>query len=208
MNMTPNGLHLLIAFFALAVMAWLFWLKPRWRGWLFSFVTEHVAATRAPDFIIGGKDRPYIQRWWVIPRNRLFNIYLHCVLRDDDDRALHDHPWFNLSIVMAGGYWEETPRGRHWRRPGSVVLRSPWARHRLELEKHYDHAVVGFTDGMPIFESLPAWTLFITGPKIRIWGFWCQQKDGDERFVKWSDFVDPNDPGAVGPGCDQPEVRS
>ena len=41
---------------------------------------------REPDFIIGGAERPYIRRWWIIPRNKLFNIYLHQVLRDDDER--------------------------------------------------------------------------------------------------------------------------
>lgn len=47
---------------------------------------------RAPDFYIGGNANPYLLRWWVIPRNRFFNVYLHKFLRDDDDRALHDHP--------------------------------------------------------------------------------------------------------------------
>ena len=59
---------------------------------------------RAPDFQIGGSVNPYCNRWWVIPRNRWFNIYLHEFVRDDDDRALHDHPWWNISIVLRGGY--------------------------------------------------------------------------------------------------------
>jgi hypothetical protein len=57
---------------------------------------------RAPDFLIGGADDPYIRRWWVIPRNRWFNVYLHQFLRSDDDRALHDHPWANCSILLRG----------------------------------------------------------------------------------------------------------
>ena len=61
---------------------------------------------RAPDFIIGGAEDAYMLRWWVIPRNRWFNIYLHKILRDDDPRALHDHPWWNISIVLKGGYLE------------------------------------------------------------------------------------------------------
>jgi hypothetical protein len=48
---------------------------------------------RRPDFIIGGADNPYLLRWWIIPRNRWCNVYLHKILRDDDPRALHDHPW-------------------------------------------------------------------------------------------------------------------
>lgn len=29
---------------------------------------------RQPDFAIGPTDAPYLLRWWVIPRNRFFNI--------------------------------------------------------------------------------------------------------------------------------------
>jgi hypothetical protein len=43
---------------------------------------------RAPDFIIGGAERPYMLRWFLLPRNEVFNIYYHRILRDDDDRAL------------------------------------------------------------------------------------------------------------------------
>jgi len=32
---------------------------------------------RKPDFVIGRAGAPYLERWWVIPRNRWFNIYLH-----------------------------------------------------------------------------------------------------------------------------------
>jgi hypothetical protein len=39
---------------------------------------------RPPDFIIGGAARPYIQRWWLVPRNRWFNIYLHRIMRDGE----------------------------------------------------------------------------------------------------------------------------
>jgi hypothetical protein len=42
---------------------------------------------RAPDQVIGGRERPYMLRWYLIPRNRFCNIYLHHFLRSDDDRA-------------------------------------------------------------------------------------------------------------------------
>lgn len=66
-------------------------------------------ARRPPDFVIGGHERPYLLRWWVIPRNPVFNIYLHQFRRSDDDRALHDHPWlFNASWLLSGEYVEHT----------------------------------------------------------------------------------------------------
>ncbi|SID67872.1 Protein of uncharacterised function (DUF550) [Mycobacteroides abscessus subsp. abscessus] len=49
-------------------------------------------------------EAPYLLRWYVIPRNRWLNIYLHKFLRDDDDRALHDHPWWFVSLMLWGQY--------------------------------------------------------------------------------------------------------
>ena len=69
---------------------------------------ERIADRRPPDFIVGGKEDPYMLRWWIIPRNRWFNVYLHNFLRSDDDRAHHDHPWWNFSILLRGEYTEHT----------------------------------------------------------------------------------------------------
>ncbi len=108
----------------------------------------------------------YMLRWWFIMRNAFFNIYLHRVFRSDDDTALHDHPWWNFSIVLDGGYWEHTilPGGVHrkvWFGPGSMQFRG-FGRmaHRLEL---------AFGDNAN--GEAPATTIFITGPVLRRWGF-------------------------------------
>src|SRR5690606_19989330 len=62
-----------------------------------------VPPNRPPDFLIGpSKEDPYMRRWWIIPRNRFFNIYLHHMIHDDDDRAPHDHPWWSLSLCLHG----------------------------------------------------------------------------------------------------------
>lgn len=144
------------------------------------------AGQRPPDFVIGGQDRPYLCRWWLIPRNRLLNVYLHLFLRSDDDRALHDHPWANCSILLRGSYTEHTiaAGGIHSHqvlRAGDVKLRaSGKMAHRIELH-----------DG-------PCWTLFITGPRYRNWGFHCEST-----WVPWERFTEPGDSGAIGRGCDQ-----
>lgn len=139
---------------------------------------------RKPDFIIGKPGSPYMLRWYVIPRNRFFNIYLHNIVRSDDDRALHDHPWWNLSILLKGGYREITPgddtrwhRITYTRRIGSIVFRRATAAHRLEVDA-------------------PCWSLFITGRKVRDWGFHCPQG-----WKIWTSFVDMTNAGEVGPGC-------
>lgn len=143
------------------------------------------ALQRRPDFVIGGDVRPYLLRWYVIPRNRFFNVYLHCFKRSDDDRALHGHPWlFRLSGLLRNQYDEHTisAGGIHHRR---TLLTGDWrlccgaSPHRVELT-HGD-----------------CWTLFITGPRVREWGFYCPT-----RWVHWEEFTAAHDSGEIGRGCD------
>lgn len=161
---------------------------------------------RAPDFVIGNPDAPYLRRWWILPRNRFFNIYLHQILRSDDDRALHDHPWWNVSIILKGGYREWMPMHlpKHKltlpncsqqigeiRKPGDFIFRAARYAHRLEL----------LNDGYknpP--QAIPCWSLFITGPRIREWGFICPNG-----WRHWRDFIGVAEGNAkgdeIGPGC-------
>lgn len=138
---------------------------------------------RPPDFVVRrASGEPYMRRWWIIPRNRWFNIYLHEFLGSDEDRAHHDHPWFNLSILISGQYTEVSiKRGgterRVLRQTPAFKFRSPWAAHRIEIDR-------------------PCWTLFITGPVVRTWGFHCRKG-----FVPWQKFVSDRDAGSVGAGC-------
>lgn len=60
------------------------------------------------DGVDGGPRRPYLVRWYLIPRNPIFNIRLHRFLHGDDDRALHDHPWRSWSLLLSGRYRERT----------------------------------------------------------------------------------------------------
>lgn len=133
---------------------------------------------RKPDFAIGDPDNPYLLRWYLRRDQQAGCEYLHQVLRDDDDRALHDHPWDSTSIVLSGTLREVLPDGERILTPGSITSRSATQLHRLEI-----------VEG-------PVWTLFITGPKVRDWGFQC----GD-RWVPWQEFVAPGAPGQVGVGC-------
>lgn len=175
------------------------YLIPRWRHWLFSLLVERVALGRTPDIAIGGRERPYMLRWWIIPKNPFFNIYLHNILRSDDDRALHDHPWFNCSIVLSGGFFEVTPMGRFWRKPGAIRFRSAWSLHRLELALDPSNVI---PDSNGDYAPRPAWTLFVTGPVLRQWGFRCPHG-----WISSRNFAKATDPGEIGRGCDQPADR-
>lgn len=136
---------------------------------------DEFMASRPPDFVIGDN---YLRRWWVIPRNKEQNIYLHEILHSDDDRAMHDHPWENRTYVIRGGYLEHTPHGVYERRAGETIVRPATALHRLE-----------------VLPGVPAITLFFTGPVVREWGFACPQG-----WRRWQDFVGVNK-GEIGRGC-------
>lgn len=138
---------------------------------------------RDPDFVIGPSDDPYLLRWWMIPRNRWFNIYVHHFMRSDDDRALHDHAWVNMSILLRGSYLEHLPDGQvRMRRPWRPIFRLPTSAHRVEL-----------------INGQSVWTIFVTGPKVRTWGFLCPKG-----WIPWTEFVELRPGGnEAGNGCSE-----
>ncbi|UES40956.1 cupin domain-containing protein [Roseibium aggregatum] len=138
---------------------------------------RNLCPERDPDFIIGNP--PYMLRWWLLPRNPTFNVYYHRILRDDDDRALHDHPWPSFSIMIKGQLREVLEDGPRVVLAGDCIYRGPEMAHRLEL-----------------IDGQPAETLFITGPRVREWGFHCPKG-----WVHWQDFTAPGDSSQIGRGC-------
>jgi hypothetical protein len=130
---------------------------------------------RKPDFVIGDN---YMHRWWLVPRNKFLNIYLHKIMHDDDDSALHDHPWWSVSLLLKGKLLEVHKNGERIPKRFVPLIRSAKFAHMLKI-----------LNG-------PAWTLFITGPVIRPWGFHCPKG-----WVLWSEFVDQKDKGKTGVGC-------
>lgn len=139
-----------------------------------------VMTSRPPDQIITDGDLPYMERWWIIPRNPAGGVYLHRILRSDKD-VPHDHPWRNTSYVLEGVYKEQDLNGEYTIRvPGDIVHRAADRAHRLILPE----------GGIPVI------SLFLIGPWERDWGFHCPKG-----WVPWWEFVDPNDKGRVGRGC-------
>lgn len=152
-----------------------------------------VMTSRPPDFIIGPEDDPYLRRWFIIPRNPFQNTYLHEVLRSDDDRAGHDHPWDNRTLVIDGGYSEM-----------QYLQDDPWREARLVERKPGDTVTRMATDTHRLIvpEGGRAVTLFTTGPRIREWGFWCPgDKTRGPRWVEWTEFTATDNKGLVGKGC-------
>ena len=100
-----------------------------------------------------------------------------------------DSPWMQAMISarsgMQSGERSVNLHGVVRRRPGAVVLRRAKSAHRVALVR----------DSLGYEKA--CWTLFLTGPRVRDWGFWCPNG-----WRHWHEFTDPEDSGRVGPGCD------
>ncbi len=117
---------------------------------------------------LGRPECPYIVRWTL--ETPWFSIRLHHWLASDDLRHLHDHPWASVSLLLRGGYADVLDEERS--------IENPWRyapHHRapavVRRPATYRHAVLPDAGG--------AWTLLVTGPVVRRWGFWVHG-----RFVK------------------------
>jgi hypothetical protein len=136
------------------------------RYWLVPFISsEHVGC--------------YAMRWWREPFGWLCQRFgiamrIHVIHTPDLDRALHDHPWNFVSVVLRGWYTELRPIdngqpcfAEHELSDGGEEL--TWIIHRAERSVAFRRA----TDRHRIInQSARCVTLFITGPKRQWWGFY------------------------------------
>lgn len=159
------------------------------------WIERKIVAKREPDLYIGGRENTYMKRWYVVPRNPVFNIYYHHFMRSDFAEALHDHPWsFNASWLLRGTYQEHTfdtvpdrkNRVTFYQRaqPGleELLLLRPlpavsvtrvnegafkwrWGKSPHRVELDKGFTDLGRADLLPAPE-LPVDTIFITGPKM------------------------------------------
>lgn len=137
---------------------------------------------------------PYLVRYFVWHDNKgpvkKSHIYLHHIVASDPDREHHDHPWDFYSLMLWGGYWEETSfeqikkckrlelahrdfldtdpnPSKHDKMisypDGSVKIRRWYgAPHFLIRPAEWAHR---------LYLKKPAWTLVYTTKKRREWGF-------------------------------------
>lgn len=102
---------------------------------------------------LGRPECPYCYRW-VIPLGPLGSLRLHHWVGSDDLRAYHDHPSNFLTLIIWGGYWDETATGMEWLGAGSIRYRPAWHTHSVALA------------------GRPCWSLLWFSHPFREWGFW------------------------------------
>lgn len=176
------------------------------RQWITKWLAKRCRAVtqkRGPDFIIGGIENPYLLRWHVVRWNKFMSIYIHIFVRSDTDEALHDHPWANMSWILDGRYIEWMPYDlKRWpelrdltpyiRKAGDVVFRKASQPHRVELQH------LPFLQPARSIE-IPVLSLFVTGPRIREWGFHCPK--GWRHWKDFTKFAQQGDSSEIGKGC-------
>lgn len=105
---------------------------------------------------LGRSIQPYMERWVI--NFGLFSIRLHHWFCSDDHRNKHDHSWNFITIVLKGGYTDITEDGKEEMPVGTIRFRPA----------NHIHTTNVWPDG--------CWTIVITGPIIRQWGFWVNGK--------------------------------
>ena len=133
-------------------------------AWLHRF-----SAGRPCRLITGDQGEPYLERYYL---TGLFgwHLYLHRFVDSDPDRGLHDHPWNRaFSLILTGGYDEIRALVGPPTRPDDSgnerTVRRFRAPGRLNRLRGHDYHRVVLRPGVP------AWTLFLHGPRVKGWGF-------------------------------------
>ncbi len=128
--------------------------------------------------IKGPEGAPFLERYHLI-RIPLIDaeVVIHRFVASDPDRGFHDHPYrWAASLILAGSYDElivprvDAPRAERFRRrlrPLDINRVDPHRYHRVLLGPGMD-----------------AWTLFVTGPRVKVWGFLAHP--GAHRYAEGS----------------------
>lgn len=121
-------------------------------------------------------DVDYMERWFIIRRNKISNLYFHKFFGSDAPTP-HDHPWWSVSWILKGTYLEHTPKGTFRRKAGDITFRRATDLHWIEIEE-------------------PVYTLFFTGPRRRRWGFQCPKG-----WVDFKEYIDRRGDSRLASGC-------
>ena len=99
---------------------------------------KKIVLDRGPSHINFNNAKPWMNRFYLIFRNRPkwfpFNILIHEMLDNDHGEGVHNHLCPYITIIIKDGYWETTKKGKFWRKPGYIGLRSANEFHRVDLE--------------------------------------------------------------------------
>lgn len=122
--------------------------------------------------------KPYLDRYILYVNG--WTLRLHKFWQGDDPRAPHDHPWTFWTFPLCS-YMELQHRDGWFDFEGNSGW-SPYRKlvHAFRIHRRdptYKHIVLGRADG----STKPFWTIVLSRPIVRKWGFWPKP----DQFVSW-----------------------
>lgn len=145
----------------------------RWFERLAKFIEKHDGARNIyrPDDVTG-EPSLYLRRFYIV-KTPWFEIMLHQFYMSDRG-TYHDHPWGSYGRILATGYYEWLCDGIEKGEPVNPhkVFRKPgdWGGRPAANATHNDPRSFHKVELAPGTEG-KVWTLFMTGPRVRDWGF-------------------------------------
>lgn len=109
-------------------------------------------------------------RRYQLLKTRWFNLYLHRLSAPNWHPECHDHPWGFIAILLKNGYLERVGTKDYRRRVGDVLFRPAVFVHNV------------------ITPFGTSWSLIITTPKSRDWGFKPCERNGEA--LSWPAYRD------------------
>lgn len=143
-----------------------------------NFLSKHL-----PSSTIAKDNVKYLTRYYLLLKDfKYFNVYLHHFHSSDLDLGkdnyglLHNHPFaWSFGFPLINGYLEE-------RRSQNKVVSKFVSPFTFNFMTHDDFHRVDLIQN-------EAWTIFITGPRIKDWCFWDRQT---KEYINWKSI-----PGAI-----------
>ena len=96
----------------------------------------------------------HFQRWEILQVGDK-TLYMHHLLRADEDRHCHDHPWDFRSLILKGGYEAMDPTGE-------TKTFTPGSLYKMKAVGEY-HRISRLLE--------PTWTLVLVSPRSHLWGY-------------------------------------
>lgn len=112
-----------------------------------------------------GKTSPILRRWTLI-ETPLFGLKVHHLVQSDPpERGFHDHPWDFFSLRLRDLYIENilSSDGIIRKECKRISRRQSTTLHRIDVP-----------------EGCKCWTLVLTGPRRRKWGFVAPTSEDDQ----------------------------
>lgn len=156
----------------------------KWLGkllaWAFPAIKRY-ASKRVHGHIYDANGRLYMGRWWIVApgtwqsrllqgltADRYESIRLHHINRPDNDRDLHNHPFYYRTFVL-DGYYSEVRRDRkgvpsYWQ----ILTAGKSSTGGIEMWHRIDDV-----------SPQGVWTFFCMGPNHDEWGF-----DTDDGYIE------------------------